>query len=154
MQWKSYNGKRCNGRMCKGKTLLFLKVSLQSSWMIFADLPIRTLIMLFYDVTFKTRYLLFVVFLMYRVAQWQGIAIFLLVKVCTNLDFFLIAINNYEICLWVFECQHIENWNVASCNDMRFWNVIWYHIQCLGFSLISMLIEFSCLHISYFLFWI
>jgi hypothetical protein len=87
----------------------------------FSDLLIRTLIMLFYDVTFKITYLLFVAFLMSRVAQWQGIiGIFLLLKVCMNLDFFLIAINNYKICLWVFECQHIKNWNVASCNDMKF----------------------------------
>ncbi len=73
-----------------------------------------------YDVTFKLRYLLFVVFLMSRVAQWQGIGIFLLLKVCMNLDYFLIAINNYKICLWVFECQHIKNWNVASCKKMKF----------------------------------
>jgi hypothetical protein len=128
VQWKNYNGKRCNGRMCKGKTLLFLKVSLQSSWMIFADLPIHTLIMLFYDVTFKIKYLLFVAFLMSRMTQWQGIGIFLFLKVCMNLDFFVIAINNYKIFLSVFECRHIKNWNVAS-NDMKFWNIIWYHIQ-------------------------
>ncbi len=87
------------------------------------------------------------VFFNVRVMQWQDINICLLLKVCMNLDFFLIAINNYKICLWVFECQHIKNWNVASCKKKKFWNVIGYHIQCLGSSLISMFIDLFSLHI-------
>jgi hypothetical protein len=35
-------------------------------------------------------------------------------------EFFKIVINNYEICLQVFECQCIISSNVANCNYMNF----------------------------------
>lgn len=73
--------------MSKGLFPLFLKVSLQSSWIFFTNLLIPTLIKLFYEVTFKIKFLLFVVFSMFQVAQWWGNNIFLLLKVHMNLDF-------------------------------------------------------------------
>jgi hypothetical protein len=50
------------------------------------------------------------------------IDIFYFLKVDMNLDFFLIAIDNYKICSWVFEYRHIKDWNVRSCNGMKFQN--------------------------------
>ncbi len=54
-----------------------------------------------------------------------------------------ITINNYGICSCILECQHREDWNVISCNGMKFWSATWYHIHCPCSSIISMFIDFS-----------
>lgn len=116
--------------------------------MFFAYLTIVTLIALFCDVTFKIRYLLSMIFLMFGVVQWHGINIFLLLKIHMNVYLILIAIDSYGICLWVFECQCIKDWNVASCNNMKIWNATWHHTHCRSSSLPFIV----C--ILYFPFWI
>ncbi len=106
---------------CKDKKFLALKVkppNFTSDF--FANLHVPTLITSFCDDAFKIKSPLYVASLMFRMVQQQGTNMFLLLKICIDLNFFLIAIDNYEICLQVFECRHIKDWNVASCNSMKF----------------------------------
>ncbi len=139
LQWWQVQKKNCNGRRCnkgtsQGQNVFIYKlVSLQSSWIIFANLHVLTLITLFCDFAFKIKSLLSMVSSMSRVVQWWSIGIFLLLKICMNLDFYFITINNYRICLWVHECQCIKDWNVASYNGMKFLKAIWHHTDCHAF---------------------
>jgi hypothetical protein len=61
----------CNDRgameeCCKGKMLLFVKVSLKNSQVFFKNLLVPTLITMFYGVAFKIRFLLSMVSSMFE----------------------------------------------------------------------------------------
>jgi hypothetical protein len=109
----------CNGGALQGQKFLGFEgkpPNFTSDF--FANLHVPTLIMSFCDGEFKIKSSLYVASLIFRMAQQQGTNIFLLLKICIDLNFFII--DNYEICLHVFECWHIKDWNVASCNSMKF----------------------------------
>lgn len=109
LNWASCNGVQMQWRNAT-RAIFFVYQSKPSKLMnvIFADFPIPTFdrIILWYCV--QEQIFAICDFSMFRVTQWQGINIFSHLKICMNLDIFLIVINNYIICLWVFECWALE----------------------------------------------
>lgn len=66
-----------------------------------------------YDVAFNIKYLMFVAFSMFKMAQQEGIDIFFFWKVYVNLDFLMIRIENYKIPLWNLE--GLTHWILECC---------------------------------------
>ncbi len=88
---------RCNEGALQGKILSFIRQVSKIHECFLQNLLLPTFIALVCDVVFKIKYLLFTVFSMFGLVQWQGVDIFLFFKVHMILDFFLIIINDYEI---------------------------------------------------------